>query len=255
MNLVVNARDAMGSVGQLTIGTRDVEVDKSQLQDGSGASPGRYVMLAVNDTGCGMDDAVKTQIFDPFFTTKPEGKGTGLGLSTVLDIVKRCRGHVVVHSAPGHGTTFKLLFPPAFNCLESWMVDSVPKPVVTGTETLIVVDDESCVRHIIGLVLRARGYAVIESESPSQAIALCKSHSGPIDLLITDLIMPDMNGVELAERLSKLRPTLKVLPISAYSDSELPSESLRAQRWPLLQKPFTSQELATRVRQVLDGEK
>jgi PAS domain S-box-containing protein len=255
MNLVVNARDAMRSFGRLTIRTKDIEVDKSQLQDIPGASPGRYVMLTVNDTGCGMDDGVKQHIFDPFFTTKPAGEGTGIGLSTVLDIVKRCGGHVAVQSEPGHGTTFKLLFPPAVNGLASWTVDSSPTPVMTGTETLLVVDDESCVRRLIGLVLRARGYAVIESASPSQAIALCQKHAGPIDLLIMDLSMPGIIGVELVERLFEVRPNLKVLPISADSNSEPRSEGLRVQSGPLLHKPFTSQELATRVREVLDGEK
>jgi two-component system cell cycle sensor histidine kinase/response regulator CckA len=254
MNLVINARDAMESGGRLTISTRDVEFDRSQALPSSSVRPGRYVALQVSDTGCGMDDVVKQQIFEPFFTTKAADKGTGIGLSTVRDIVSRCHGHIRVQSHAGQGATFELLFPSAANGLECWVVESEPQLVSSGTETVLLVDDEPAVRRLISLVLKARGYAVIESESPADAIALCKKSAGKVDLLITDLIMPGMNGLELATNILNDRPNVKVLSISAYSDVGSPSKGFQFQDWPFLQKPFTSHELATKVRQALDAQ-
>jgi PAS domain S-box-containing protein len=252
MNLVVNARDAMSSGGKLTIRTRSVEIDKAHQQKLRGATPGPYVLLSVSDTGCGMDERTQARIFDPFFSTKPSETGTGIGLATVCDNMRQTGGYVLFDSKPGHGTTFDLYFPAGFTKLTSWVVDSPPPRAATGHETILIVDDEARVRRLVGTILRARGYNVLESGDCSQAIEIARKHAGSIDLLIADLLLPDVNGIAMADRLTKVRPGVPVLWMSGYAGAEMICQASENQQCPFLQKPFTSHELASMVRQALD---
>src|ERR1051325_2254435 len=238
INLAINARDAMPEGGRLAIDACNVE--------NAPARPGRYVMLALSDTGIGMDDETKARIFEPFFTTKESGKGTGLGLATVYGIVKRAGGFISVESEPGRGTSFKIYLP---------RVDEPIAPAVTlaaaaeprrGTETVLVVEDAASVRVVTRQVLERYGYVVLEAPNGETALRLAAKHHGPIQLLVTDVIMPGLSGRQLAGQLAPLRPEMKVLYVSGYADDV---ESGVA----YLQKPFTPQTLARRVRAALDA--
>jgi two-component system, cell cycle sensor histidine kinase and response regulator CckA len=249
LNLVVNARDAMPDGGRLTIETAAVAVDGTEIGRESPLQPGSYAMLAVSDTGQGMDAETRKRIFDPFFTTKEPGKGTGLGLSTVYGIVNQSGGSLFVYSEPGHGTTFKVYLPQtgAVGGAASVEVDGRG-----GTETVLLVEDEAVVRRLVAQMLEAHGYRVLVAGDPDEAVSLSDSHEGRIDLLITDVVMPNMSGRELAVRLHADRPGMKILYISGYTDRAIVHHGVLAQGTVFLQKPFTGDDLARKVRAVLD---
>jgi len=251
MNLVVNARDAMPKGGTLTIETANVELDATYAEDHEGVTPGPHVMVAVTDTGHGMDRATLGRIFEPFFTTKEAGKGTGLGLSTVFGIVKQSGGHIWVYSEIDKGTTFKLYFPRAQTGTRR---ASVVTPAVSprGTERILLVEDEDQVRALAKAVLARQGYDVHVAESGAAALALFEKLDGQIDLLLTDVVMPKMSGRELAEKLSPVRPKLKVLFMSGYTDDTVVHHGVLDSGFAFLQKPITPDALARKVREVLD---
>ncbi len=252
MNLVVNARDAMPAGGQITIETKMVQLARGQ-QIVPQAAPGSYVLLAVRDTGCGMDETTRSRIFEPFFTTKGAGKGTGMGLATVQEIVRECGGKIAVDSQPGQGSTFQVYLPPVTSGLTAWEVDAAPQAIPRGNETILVVEDEVTVRRLMARLLRIQNYQVHEASNATEALDLLRKHAGKVTLMITDVVMPDMNGVALAERARVQLPKLKVLYASGYRDGELRRLGMPDLGLAFLQKPFTTFDLATKVRETLDG--
>ena len=254
LNLVINARDAMPRGGTLTIETANVVLDQSQVESHLDVSPGPYVMLSVSDSGCGMDPETKARIFEPFFTTKPPGQGTGMGLATVYGIVKQSGGHVWVYSELGEGTSLKIYLPQSEQGDRKLGMASTPSPVsaATGSETVLIVEDEQSVRDLAGSVLEKRGYTVLAASDGEEALHLSKAHAGDIQLVITDAIMPGMRGHELAEVMRTLRPQIKVLFISGYTDDAAIHQGVLAEGIQFLQKPFTPDALARKVRNVLD---
>jgi PAS domain S-box-containing protein len=253
MNLVVNARDAMPEGGRLTIETSNVEIDEEYAARHVSVKPGPYVLLAVADTGCGMDEEVKARLFEPFFTTKEKGKGTGLGLPTVYGIVKQSGGDIWVYSEPGQGSTFKIYLPREMGAK---VADTRPPPAprrVTGTETILVVEDEEALREVARRALDAAGYTVLVAGDGDEALLASERHAGTIHLLLTDVVMPRMSGKVLARRLTKTRPTLKILYVSGYTDNAIARHGVIDAGTHFLGKPFTSANLTRKVREVLDG--
>jgi CheY-like chemotaxis protein len=254
VNLAVNARDAMPAGGRLTIATANVEagsVDSEHLPD---LKPCDHVVLSVTDSGEGMAPDTLRQIFEPFFTTKEEGKGTGLGLATAFGIVKQSGGDIRVESEPGVGTRFEIYLPRAEAPVVR-LAPSAPAPRAPGgTETILLVEDEEVVRLLEREVLAANGYTVLEAGGPTAAIALSRSHQGVIHLMLTDLVMPDMNGAELARRLVPERPGMKVLFASGYAADVIAQRGLLEPGSAFLAKPLTPLSLASKVREVLDVE-
>ena len=250
VNLVVNARDAMPQGGKITIETDAVELDETYASQHVSVVPGSYTMLAVSDTGSGMDEATRAKIFEPFFTTKAPGQGTGLGLSTVYGIVKQSGGNIWVYSEVGRGTTFKIYLPRVTAAAEA-----APEPVVAtdpgGHETILLVEDSEGVHNLAVRVLRARGYTVLTAHSGAEAETVARTHQGPIHLLLTDVVLPQVGGPELAKRLAAQRPQLKVLFMSGYTDNSIVHHGVLAAGVSYLQKPFTPEGLARRVREVL----
>jgi PAS domain S-box-containing protein len=253
MNLVVNARDAMPHGGQLTIETENVELDDAYAQTHFEVTPGAYVMLAVSDTGIGMSPAVQAQIFEPFFTTKEQGKGTGLGLSTVYGIVKQSGGHIWVYSEEGKGTTFKVYLPRVEEAKDTPTQPGESKRSSGGTETILLVEDNDMVRKLSVRTLTELGYTVIEAQNPQEALGLCEQVSSPIHLLLTDVIMPGMTGKDLADRVQTLRPGVKVLYMSGYTDDAILHSGILEAKVSFLSKPFSPEVLASKVRAVLDN--
>jgi two-component system, cell cycle sensor histidine kinase and response regulator CckA len=252
MNLVVNARDAMPTGGKLLIETAYAELTEQYAELHQPVVPGRYVMIAISDTGVGMDAGTRARIFEPFFTTKEKGKGTGLGLSTVYGIVKQSGGYVWVYSEPRHGTTFKVYLPRVDAAAEH-----VPPPreaaTLTGTETILLAEDDEILRPLAKGVLTKLGYTVLETESTEQALAAAAAHTGPIPLLLTDVVMPGASGRELARRLAQSHPETRVLYMSGYTDDAIVRHGMLEPGLTLLQKPFTPAALARKVREVLDA--
>ena len=250
MNLVVNARDAMPHGGRVTIETADVELDPRQLEAHSLTQPGKYVLLAVHDTGVGMDAATKARLFEPFFTTKEPGRGTGLGLATVYSIVKQSGGYIWAYSELGHGTTFKVYLPRVDGTPEK--ISQTPATFAVGSETVLVVEDQAEVRTLTTRILEARGYTVLEAAGADDALRLVDGNGERIDLLLTDVVMPGMNGRELAARLTAQRGDLKVLFVSGYTGEAIRQHGLLESGAAFLQKPFSPDVLARKVRDVLD---
>ncbi|GAB4442301.1 MAG: hypothetical protein Fur0044_38720 [Anaerolineae bacterium] len=252
MNLVVNARDAMPTGGQIILETDNVYVDASYAQTHLEVPIGPCVLLVITDTGHGMDKPTLARIFEPFFTTKEQGKGTGLGLATVYGIVKQSGGHITVYSEPGQGTTFKIYLP----ATESPATPLTPPPTQpstrTGTETILLVEDDEMVRHLVQRELQAEGYTVIEANAGDKALALVKQHEGEIDLLLTDVVMPQMSGRELAQQLKEFYPQLKVLFISGYTSDSVVRRGLLTAEIEFLPKPFSLGKLASKIREVLE---
>jgi CheY-like chemotaxis protein len=253
MNLVVNARDAMESGGKLTIETENVPVGAGDASPYEGLPLGPRVMLAVSDTGCGIDEGARGQLFEPFFTTKERGKGTGLGLSTVYGVVKQCGGMISVQSEAQKGSTFRLYFPRA---LEQ---STPPTPSVTPAapatpphETILVVEDEEALRKVAVRILQAEGYRVLSAANGAAALAIAERCCREIDLLLTDVVMPHMGGRQLAERLQTAIPTLRVLFMSGYSDNALSRDGVLESGTRLISKPFSRVDLAQSVRSALD---
>jgi PAS domain S-box-containing protein len=255
MNLAVNARDAMPSGGKLTIETSNVSLDEEYARFHAPLRPGNYVMLAISDTGAGMDTETQSHIFEPFFTTKGP-KGTGLGLSTVYGIVKQSGGYIWVHSDPGKGTTFKIYLPRVAESAESPAQVAAPAESVTtepGTETILVVEDEANLRYLARQFLEKLGYRVIDAADGAVAMQIAVAHEGVIHLLLTDVVMPGINGRELAQRISEIRPNVKVLYMSGYTENVIGRNGTLDAGVRLLQKPFTLRDLKSKVREVLDS--
>jgi PAS domain S-box-containing protein len=251
LNLAVNARDAMPTGGILTMATHDVVIDAAKAARFSDLTPGRYTVLEAKDTGVGMDADTRARIFEPFYTTKEPGKGTGLGLSTVHGIVKQSGGHIEVTSEPGRGTTFRIYLPHAEESTESPAAPPSRLPR-GGTEALLVVEDEDPVREYMKRTLRGAGYSVMEARDGEEAMRVCLETGIPLDLVITDVLMPRMRGTELARRLADFRPELKVLLVSGYPDPAFLEESGAKPEAEILQKPFPPHVLLNKVREVLE---
>jgi signal transduction histidine kinase len=252
MNLVVNARDAMPDGGKLMIETDNVELDESYAQRHLSVSPGPYIMLAVSDTGTGMDSDTLEHMFEPFFTTKEAGKGTGLGLSTVYGIVKQSGGNIFVYSEMGRGTTFKIYLPQVDKPAEKYTTGGLPREIPRGTETILLVEDSDVVRALAQEVLEASGFQVFEAADPESAIAICENHNGAINLLLTDVVMPGMSGSEMSVRLLKLCPRMRVLFMSGYTADAIVNQGVLDGGLNFIQKPFTPDALVLKVREVLD---
>jgi two-component system, cell cycle sensor histidine kinase and response regulator CckA len=252
LNLVVNARDAMPRGGHLTIETKNVELDEIYARQHPDVRPGPYVLVAVSDSGCGMDETTQAQIFEPFFTTKEQGKGTGLGLAMAYGIVKQSGGQIEVYSEIGHGSTFKIYLPRVQEEMAAkeaaWLAVS-PQ----GTETVLLVEDEEGVRSTVRLALATNGYTVLEAEDAKKALEISEQHDGPIHLLITDVVMPKISGRQLADQMQGPRPGMKVLYVSGYTDDAIIRHGVLQAGVAFLQKPFTPTALARKVREILNG--
>ncbi len=254
LNLVINARDAMPEGGKLTIETANVDLDESYARDHAGVRPGPYVMIAVSDTGVGMNPDTLSHIFEPFFTTKDVGKGSGMGLATVYGVVQQSGGHVTVYSEPGRGSTFKVYLPRVEDEAVSAAIALPAAPTLRGTETILVAEDDRQVRDLTVAILKACGYLVLELESVLDAERVCQRHNGEISLLLTDVVMREMSGPDLAQLLKKVRPQTKILFMSGYTDNAIVHQGVLDPGVAFLPKPFTPATLAGKVRQVLDQE-
>ncbi len=255
LNLAVNGRDAMLSGGKLLIETANAELDDEYVSGHTPVEPGDYVMLAISDEGAGMDEHTRNRIFEPFFTTKESGKGTGLGLSTVYGIVKQSNGYIWVYSEPGHGSTFKIYLPrlerpEPLHAVTADAAAASEKPG-TGHETALLVEDDVAVRAVVRRTLEEGGYTVLEAHGAGEAVRLAENHPGPIDLLITDLIMPETSGRDLAQTLTALRPSIRVLYMSGYSDNAVLGRGILSPDMDFIAKPFTQDRFLDKVRQVL----
>jgi CheY-like chemotaxis protein len=252
-NLCVNARDAIAGVGKITIETDNVSLDEAYCADHAGFVPGEYVLLAVSDDGCGMDAETLSHLFEPFFTTKALGQGTGLGLATVYGAVKQNHGFINVYSEPGQGTTFKIYLPrhaaKAVPLAEAGPAQAEGR----GSETILLVEDEPAILRIATKTLEWLGYRVLAARTPGEAIRLAKEHRGRIDLLMTDVVMPEMNGRDLARNLQSLYPDIRRLFMSGYTANVIAHQGVLDPGVHFLQKPFSLQHLGAKIREVLGG--
>ncbi len=253
MNLAVNARDAMPEGGKLTIETANVELDEHLVKRHMAMKPGPYVMLAISDTGCGMDAEIQKRIFEPFFTTKESGKGTGLGLATSYGIVKQSGGSIWVYSEVGKGTTFKIYLPRVTETAESIFPGALPSSSLAGSETILLVEDSEPLRKLVHAILAKCGYAMLVASTRDEALQICRQYSGSIHLMLTDVVLPGMTIRELADRLVAIRPDMKVLHMSGYTDETIVRHGVLEAGVAYLQKPFTGQTLLRKVREVLDA--
>jgi nitrogen-specific signal transduction histidine kinase/CheY-like chemotaxis protein len=251
-NLAVNARDAISGVGTITVVTDLVQVGQEYCARHPGCVPGEYVTLAVSDDGCGMDEETLSHIFEPFFTTKEEGKGTGLGLATVYGIVQQNTGFVDVTSQPGRGTTFTVYFPHLRDCPAHGVAASAATRVPGGTETVLLVEDDPMVLQMGQMMLTGLGYAVLTAQTPAQALQLAAEHNGTIHLLITDVVMPEMNGGDLADKVVSLRPEMKRIYTSGYPADIIAPMGVLDGSEVFVAKPYSRQALADQVREALD---
>jgi len=253
MNLVVNARDAMPEGGTMTLETANVDLDENYAAAHAGVIPGVYVMLAVSDTGTGMSAETQAQIFDPFFTTKEMGRGTGLGLSTVYGIVKQSDGHIWVYSEVGHGSTFKIYLPQTHEADEPASGEHPVISTTRGSETVLLVEDDIQVRDLTRSILTACGYVVLAPADAQAALAMVEQDAPKIRLLLTDVIMPGINGRELARQLVGRNPEIKVLYMSGYTENTIGQHGVLEPGTYFLQKPFTPPALTNKVREILDN--
>jgi nitrogen-specific signal transduction histidine kinase len=253
MNLAVNARDAMPRGGTITIETRNADLDDSYAREHLGARPGPYVLLEVTDTGVGMDADTQRHIFEPFFTTKPKGKGTGLGLATVYGVVKQSGGYIWVQSQPGRGTRFQIFLPRVEEALAVEPAAGTTESAPHGGETVLLVEDEELLRRMTREVLESSGYHVLEAANADEAVRVSRSYPGTIQVMLTDVVMPGLTGPELARVLSGVRPHMKVLYVSGYTDDACVPAVRAAEGTDFLQKPFTPAALESRLRTLLDA--
>jgi len=254
LNLAVNARDAMPGGGRLSFETEHVELDEAYADARLGVQAGPHVLLRVSDTGAGMDEETQARVFEPFFTTKPPGGGTGLGLATVFGVVEQSGAHITVDSTPGRGTSFTIYFPAeSAQPSPSPVKPAIDLSLVDGTETVLLVEDDDQVRAALNRFLESHGYQVLAAADGHEALELCEKHDGPLDIVVTDVRMPGLRGPDLVRRLSSLRPDTPILYISGHTDSE---PILREGPGPaevLLQKPFSAEVLAQKIREMLDA--
>jgi PAS domain S-box-containing protein len=253
LNLVINARDAMPKGGRLIIETSDIELGGNYAHAHVKMVPGRYVLLTVSDTGVGMTPEVKERVFEPFFTTKPRGKGTGLGLSTAYGIVKQSGGYIWVYSEPGVGTTFKIYLPRVEEPMDEEKGKRLPQELPCGGETLLLVEDEKDFRLVVGKALKKQGYKILEASNGGEALLICKEQKDPIHLMLTDVVMPDMSGPQLAQRLRLIHPAMKVLHMSGYAHDAITHHGILEKGINFIQKPFSIEKLSEKVREVLNN--
>jgi two-component system cell cycle sensor histidine kinase/response regulator CckA len=253
LNLSVNARDAMPHGGRLRLEATNVELDRSAAAALAGISPGPYIRLIVHDTGCGMDADVQSHIFEPFFTTKEPGKGTGLGLYTAYGIISQNGGHMTMESAPGVGTTFTIYLPRVDEPVAEAKVDTAPRSAAQGGETILLVEDEAVVRDLVRQILQDTGYTVLEAATGEDALRVCGQHTGPVHLLLADVVLPGMSGPELTARLALQRADLPVLYMSGYGQDTIARFGALDRHGAYLQKPFTPDALLRLVRDTLDA--
>jgi CheY-like chemotaxis protein len=253
MNLVVNARDAMPGGGSLAIETSRVELDSDYAGLHPDVAAGRYVVLSVTDSGCGMDAKTQRHAFEPFFTTKGQGHGTGLGLATCYGIVRGCQGQISLYSEVGHGSVFKVYLPEAIDASAADMGPAARDADLTGHETILLVEDDDALRKTIHRILAARGYSVLDSTCSGDALSIAERHRGPIDLVLSDMVMPGLSGPDTVALIRAQRPSVKVLYMSGYSDHALLCQGSKEVTVNFIQKPFAPQALAAKVREVIEG--
>jgi CheY-like chemotaxis protein len=251
LNLVVNARDAMPRGGQITLETDIVEIDDRPGKADEAIGPGSWVRLTVSDTGAGMDSDTLSRIFDPFFTTKPLGEGTGLGLATVIGIISQSGGQIRAESQPGHGATFTIHLP-RVEAEEPRLDETVNSPDLRGTETILLVEDADPVRQLVERHLRRHGYTVLEANSSETALLHSEQHPDAIDLLLTDVILPGMDGREISQRVHERRPDVRTIYMSGFSDDSLSKHGILSRDVVLIEKPFATATLLATIRSVLD---
>ncbi|MBA2881447.1 CheY-like chemotaxis protein [Desulfosalsimonas propionicica] len=252
VNLCVNARHAIADVGRIIIETETRTFDEDYCATNIGFTPGDFVMLSVNDNGCGMDKKTQNRIFEPFFTTKKTGEGTGLGLATVYGIVKQNEGFINVYSEPGNGTTFKIYLPKHETMPEETKSQAALEPEIKGTETVLLVEDEQQILHMTTMMLEKLGYTVLAAQTPAEAMDTVKAHTSKIDLLMTDAVMPEMNGRELSENIKSLHQGLKVMFMSGYTADLIAHRGVLDEGVNFIQKPFPRRDLALKLREILD---
>jgi two-component system, cell cycle sensor histidine kinase and response regulator CckA len=251
-NLVVNSKDAVKGPGIITIKTLNTFLDEGYCKKHEGCVPGDYVALTVTDNGSGMPQEVLEKVFEPFYTTKEIGKGTGLGLSTVYGIVKQNSGYITIHSQPGLGTTVEIYFPKLSDQSKVEPAKAEDRGMPTGSETVLLVEDQEQLLNITKNILTRLGYSVLEAISPQQAIELAENHNGEIQLLLTDIIMPQMQGTQLAEQLQRRRKDMRVLYMSGYTAETIDRHGLFDKGSHFIEKPFLAQKLAEKLREILD---